>query len=121
RSVRFSESRQRSDAFRSLPHRERLQEMLRYSYRINVSGRRITLSVLLLALFAMPAAAQNVGRIAGTVTDAATGEPLPGANVLIVETTRGAAADADGSYYILNVPPGRYEVRASMVGYEPVT
>ena len=65
------------------------------------------------------ALAQNVGRIAGVITDSETGEPLPGANVVVTGTTRGAAADAEGSYYILNVPPGRYELRASMIGYEP--
>ncbi len=75
------------------------------------------LSLLLLT----PAFAQNVGRIAGTVTEAATGDPLPGANIVIAGTTRGAAADAEGSYFILNVPPGRYELRASMVGYEATT
>ncbi|MGH7492785.1 MAG: TonB-dependent receptor [bacterium] len=62
--------------------------------------------------------AQNVGRIAGTVTDAETGNPLPGANVIIAGTRMGAATDAKGEYYILNIPPGRYELRASMIGFE---
>lgn len=62
--------------------------------------------------------AQNVGQIAGTVVDSRTGEALPGANVVIVESSRGAAANVDGEYRILNIPPGRYDVRASMVGYE---
>ncbi|MDZ7372613.1 MAG: TonB-dependent receptor [candidate division KSB1 bacterium] len=65
--------------------------------------------------------AQSVGKIAGTVRDAQTGEPLPGANVVIVGTTMGAAADEQGDYFILSVPPGRYEVRASMMGYESVS
>lgn len=62
--------------------------------------------------------AQNVGKIAGAVTEAKTGNPLSGANIFIVGTTLGAAADAKGEYYILNVPPGKYELRASMMGYE---
>ncbi|MCU0645667.1 MAG: carboxypeptidase-like regulatory domain-containing protein, partial [bacterium] len=62
--------------------------------------------------------AQNVGKIAGAVVEAKTGNPLPGANIVIVGTTLGAAADANGEYYILNVPPGKYELRASMIGYE---
>ncbi len=61
---------------------------------------------------------QNVGKIAGSVRDAKTGSPLPGANVVLVGTTLGAAADVNGEYYILNVPPGKYELRASMMGYE---
>ncbi len=65
-----------------------------------------------------PLFAQNVGKISGTVTEAQTGGPLPGANVIIVNTTMGAATDANGDYFILNIPPGRYELRASMMGFE---
>jgi outer membrane receptor protein involved in Fe transport len=102
------------------------------SFRSPLRGRaagqawlaRLLGSVLLIGalaiLMADAASAQNVGRIAGTVTDAATGEPLPGANVVIVGTTVGAAVGLDGEYYILNVPPGRHEVRASMIGFESV-
>lgn len=60
------------------------------------------------------------GKIAGTVLDQTTGEPLPGATVVIEGTTLGAAADADGQYAIINVPPGVYTVRASMVGFATV-
>jgi outer membrane receptor protein involved in Fe transport len=59
----------------------------------------------------------TTGKIAGTVTDKATGEPLPGANVIVEGTTLGASTSADGSYVILNVPPGRYDLRAHLVGY----
>ena len=41
-----------------------------------------------------------------------------GANVLINETDLGAATDADGNYYILQVPPGKYSVRFTMIGYQ---
>ncbi|MDZ7332320.1 MAG: TonB-dependent receptor [candidate division KSB1 bacterium] len=61
---------------------------------------------------------QSVGKIAGSVRDAKTGDPLPGANVVVVGTLLGAAADVNGEYYILNIPPGKYELRASMMGYE---
>ncbi len=74
----------------------------------------------LIGILPWVALAQNVGRIAGSVTDAATGDPLPGVNVTVVGTTLGAATDIEGQYYILNVPPGRYAVRASMIGYQPV-
>ena len=87
---------------------------------LKVLLRSLGVGALLLLSSAAPVLAQNVGRISGTVTDAAGGDPLPGANVIVEGTTRGAAAEADGSYFILNVPPGRYELRASMVGYEPV-
>ena len=57
------------------------------------------------------------GKISGKVTDAATGEPLLGANVIIVGTTMGAATDADGDYFIINIPPGSYNLKVSMIGY----
>lgn len=61
------------------------------------------------------------GKIAGTVTDARTGEPLPGANVLIVGTDMGAACDVDGYFYIIRLRPGSYDVQAKMMGYTTIT
>jgi hypothetical protein len=56
------------------------------------------------------------GKIKGSVkTD--QGEPLVGANVTLEQTAYGVAADANGDYSILNVPPGTYSVKASAVGY----
>jgi outer membrane receptor protein involved in Fe transport len=62
--------------------------------------------------------AQSVGKLAGTVTVAETGEPLVGANIEIVGEMMGAATDEDGVYFILNIPPGKYELQASMIGYK---
>ena len=59
--------------------------------------------------------AQNT--ISGTVTDASTGEALAGANVVVVGTSMGAAATADGSYSISNVPDGSYTLTSSVIGY----
>ena len=82
--------------------------------------RVITLSVLFFLLTATTAFGQ-AGKIAGTVTDAETGNPLPGVNVVVVGTQQGATTDVEGNYSILNVSPGTYDVRASFVGYAPVT
>jgi len=54
------------------------------------------------------------------VRDAETNQPLPGVNVVIVGTTMGAATASNGEYFINNVPPGTYAVRAGMIGYTPV-
>lgn len=64
--------------------------------------------------------AQNVGKVSGIVTDRETGEPLVGCNVLILGTTQGASTDVDGEYFILNIPPGKYDLQASMIGYQTV-
>ena len=70
----------------------------------------------------VPAAdAQQNGKLAGTVRDRANGEPLIGANIVVKGTKLGAATDLNGEYFILNVPPGDYEVSASMLGYQTVT
>jgi hypothetical protein len=67
------------------------------------------------------AKAAVTGKIAGVVVDARTGEPLPGVNVLIEGTEMGAAADADGYYYVIRLDPGIYDVQARMMGYKTLT
>jgi len=80
------------------------------------------LSVALLVIFLPDSAVQagTTGKISGKVIDKATNEGLPGANITIVGSTMGASSGADGSFFILNVPPGKYSVRATMMGYGPV-
>ncbi|WP_218827649.1 TonB-dependent receptor [Rubricoccus marinus] len=51
------------------------------------------------------------------MTDGGTGEPIPGANVIVVETGQGAAADIDGYYTVLNVSPQPTTIRVSALGY----
>lgn len=65
-----------------------------------------------------PATAQF--RISGIVTDVLSGEPLPGANIVVVGTDFGSAADADGSYS-LTLSPGEYTLSATVIGYKPQT
>ncbi|NUN69124.1 MAG: TonB-dependent receptor [Bacteroidetes bacterium] len=60
----------------------------------------------------------TTGKISGTVLDQATREALLGATVQVVGTPLGAATGPDGSFIILNVPPGTYSVRVSSLGYE---
>ena len=79
------------------------------------------LALLLIAgLLVASAAAQGTGTLAGTVVDE-LGDPLPGANVQLGGTQLGAATDFDGTYRILGVPVGSYDVTASFVGYQAVT
>lgn len=59
------------------------------------------------------------GKIVGEVYHATTREPLPGANIIIVGTTIGAAADEDGYFQIDNIPVGTYSVRATVIGFTP--
>jgi hypothetical protein len=85
-------------------------------------NRRYSLlsAALMLAVAASALLAQSTGKISGTVKDAASGEPLIGANVVILGTSLGASTDLDGNYFILNIPTGRYSIQASMIGYQRV-
>ena len=77
---------------------------------------------MLFAFLLVPALmfAASTGKIRGKVTDEKTKEALIGANVVLVGTNYGAATDIDGNFIILNVPPGKYAVRASLLGYQNV-
>ena len=77
----------------------------------------IIVMVLILVGLISSALAQNTGKIVGQVTDAKTGEALPGCNIFIEDLSLGASSDQDGYYVILNVPPGVYDVHATMIGY----
>jgi outer membrane receptor protein involved in Fe transport len=77
--------------------------------------------LIVVILFIAPAVfAQTTGKIIGVITDKATGEPLPGVNVIVVGTNLGSATDVDGYFVILNVPVGRYDVKSIYVGYKDV-
>ena len=75
---------------------------------------------ILFLLFAANIFAGTTGKISGKVTDAKTGEPLIGVNIIINGTNLGAASDIDGNYYIINIPPGNYELKASLIGYSTI-
>ncbi len=60
----------------------------------------------------------QTGTISGKVTDANSGDPLPGANVLVQGLEIGAATNADGEYTIAGVPVGERSVIARFVGYK---
>jgi len=62
--------------------------------------------------------AQATGSIRGTVMESATRQPLPGASVSVVGTTRSAVTDEAGQYTIAGVPAGRVRVRAAMLGHQ---
>ncbi len=82
---------------------------------------------ILLLLFSSLFAGET-GKIAGVIIDKTSKEPVAGANIVIntiwlddlevsMDRPMGAASDADGVYYIINITPGMYNVSVSFVGY----
>ncbi|MCS3631594.1 iron complex outermembrane receptor protein [Salinibacter ruber] len=87
--------------------------MLRYASTLLLAG----LTWGLAAVGAAPA--QQAATLTGTVEDA-NGAPLPGANVVLLNSDYGTAAGADGSYSITGIDPGTYALRVTFVGYETI-
>jgi outer membrane receptor protein involved in Fe transport len=78
-----------------------------------VSNILILFSALSISVFAQT----GVGKLSGVVTDAATKEPLIGANVVILNTQLGAATNIKGEYFVLNITPGTYDVQFTYLGF----
>jgi len=83
--------------------------------------KKLFLIAFTIGLLVLGLIAGTTGKISGRVTDSETGVPLAGVNVVIEGTTMGAATDVDGRFVILNIPPATYNLKASMIGYAPVT
>ena len=79
--------------------------------------RKLSSALLLVAALTAGGSYAQTGKISGRVTDAATGESLPGVNVVIEGTLQGTASNLDGEYVIIGVRPGMYTVAASFIGY----
>ncbi|OYD17508.1 hypothetical protein CH333_00695, partial [candidate division WOR-3 bacterium JGI_Cruoil_03_44_89] len=77
--------------------------------------------ILFLLIFSTGVYAGVTGKLAGEIVDAETGQPLPNVNIFIPDTRFGAATGVYGEYYIIQLPPGEYTVKAEMIGYQSVS
>jgi TonB-linked SusC/RagA family outer membrane protein len=57
------------------------------------------------------------GSISGTITDADTGDAVPGVNIFIPSLAKGTLSNVDGTYQISDIPNGSYKVVGSFIGY----
>ena len=60
----------------------------------------------------------TTGKLTGVVKDEESGNSLIGCNIIINGTLLGASSNEKGDYYILNIPPGKYNIRYEMMGYK---
>ena len=83
---------------------------------------------LLLLTAASPALAQQppaaTSQLAGTLTNAVTGQPVPYAAVAVLGATgqpvAGGTAGPDGRFTLAGLPAGIYALQASALGYQPL-
>ena len=92
-----------------------LRKWLRGAFRSGLAAAGLALFV------ASPLLGQaTTGKIQGRVTDAATGAPVAGAQVRVVNSTFGNLTNDQGFYFINEVPAGLSDIEASFIGYRSV-
>jgi hypothetical protein len=67
------------------------------------------------------ARASRLVRVAGVVTDTLDGASLGGARIEVVGTRVSTRSRDDGQFQLAPVPAGKYTVRVTRIGYEPMT
>src|SRR5439155_4281843 len=92
--------------------------------RAQTFGVAIIFTVLVLAGAALPASAQGVGAIGGSVADA-SGAVLPGVTVTLANAQGSVGGrqvtttDERGAYQFIRLVPGTYSVKAELSGFRP--
>ena len=92
----------------------------RTSERIAINGL-IAVCMLYFTIPVLLFAQLTSGKIEGTVRDKDTGQPLAGVQVAVEGTRLGNVSNADGYYFILNVPPGQRSISFTFTGYQKTT
>ena len=74
-----------------------------------------------LFLLISPICLAHLGKITGTVSDAATGRPLAGVSVALAGKARGAVTNELGQYQLANLAEGTYRLEFNSLGYQSQT
>jgi outer membrane receptor for ferrienterochelin and colicin len=93
-------------------------------YRQNYFLYILGIGILLLLFFGTGPSviyAQATGKITGIVVEASNKTPLPGANIFIEGTNKGAASAQNGRFNIFKLQPGSYKVTVSFLGYQDIS
>lgn len=80
----------------------------------------LSLTTVLLLITTFSANAQKAFTISGNIKDAKNGEELIGASIAVPALKTGTTTNAYG-FYSLSLPPGKYKVEFSYVGYQTQT
>lgn len=99
-------------------------EIIRDGFLHGFSAQKVKIIMLFaFSLMLTSSSFSPMGSIKGRIIDKETKEPLPFANIILeIEGNPygGAQSDFDGNYVIKPLPPGKYDVRATYVGYKTV-
>jgi hypothetical protein len=79
--------------------------------------RKIVICLLLLLTVTHLLAQSSGTNLSGSVRDSATGRPIPGVSVFLNSTSKGTVTHDDGNFTLYGIPPGRYELIVSAIGY----
>jgi hypothetical protein len=83
-------------------------------------NRPVRLGLLFLLLLAFKPAITQEAIVRGFVYEEATGEAVMFSNVYMQGTTFGASTDINGYFSITRVPPGRYNLLVTYLGYDTI-
>jgi TonB-dependent receptor len=103
--------------------------MRTYVHELFRAARRAMLAITVAVVPALsivaplPLTAQDAptGKITGRVIDAASGQPIPSAQIQVVGTAFGTQTGVDGRYTLVRVPAGTVTLQVRRIGYGPKT
>ena len=79
---------------------------------------RVKILLLLIMVLTGPQLfSQTTALIKGRVIDEKNDNPLPGANLLLVETNTGISSDVNGEFVFKNLKAGTYHLKVQYLGY----
>jgi len=84
---------------------------------LKIGWKLIVIAAMAVVLPLHIAAAQGTGTVRGTVIDATSQQPVPGAQVQLVGTNRTTQTDASGVYTLSGVPVGPATLRVQRIGF----
>jgi len=95
--------------------------LIRYFRAASLGGLTVLLAIAAGAADLDAQALEHEGEIEGAVRDVASGAPLAGALVSVVDARQGATTHGDGSFHIAGLAPGVHTIRVERLGYRTQT
>ncbi len=81
---------------------------------------KIVISLLLLLTVTNLRSQSPGSTLSGSVRDSATRKPVPGVSVFLNSTSKGTVTHDDGNFILTGIPPGRYQLIVSAIGYATI-